>query len=286
MKSSILLLLTIGLLTRTALAQGGVALRSAGELAESLLRGAGTRAAETSARELAEFGGRKAVQEVLEAAEREGGEALMRQAIVQTEKHGVLALRALSGSPAAVIKALDGMPAELAEAALRGVANNPAAMQKLAGQFGREALEVAARHPGLAPRLGGSLGREGLEIATKLTTEQAAVLAKHADEIAKLSVAERSTVMSFLRESPAKAISWLQKNPRILVAGAVTTAVIAARKEIFGEGGQPGFIERVGAGLYAMVESPLRITLTILFTVLGAWLAWKLRGLFRPGRRA
>lgn len=284
MKSISLLLLSLCLIQTPLHAQVAAAARAGGELVETILRTASTGAAETTARELAEFGGRKAVEEMLEAAGREGGEAMVRQVVTQVEKHGVLALRALKGAPAPVLKALDGVPAELAENALRGLAHEPALMQQMAREFGKDALEVAARHPGLAGKLGSNLGAEGLEMATKLTTQEATILARHADDIAKLAPAERGAVMKFLQESPGKALAWLEKHPRILTAGAVTAAVVAAREEIFGTAGQPGFLERVGGALYRMVESPVRIVLTAVLGLAIAWLAWKGWHIFRKPR--
>src|SRR5262245_57866551 len=116
-------------------AQGGAVIRAAEELGEALLRRGGTEAAE----EFAKAGGKKAVQELMEQAMKEGGETLMKQTAQLAEKHGVLALRALHGAPGAVVKAVDGIPAELAENGLRALASNPPVMQGLVKEFGSAA---------------------------------------------------------------------------------------------------------------------------------------------------
>ena len=102
-------------------AQGGAAVRLATDLAESVVRRAAGESAEKTARELADFGGTRAIREVLEQAEKEGGGVLMKQVAAQTEKHGLLALQALKGAPAPVLRALDGVPADLAENSLRAL---------------------------------------------------------------------------------------------------------------------------------------------------------------------
>ena len=268
-----------------ASAQGGAAVRLGTEIVESVVRRSAGGSAAKTARELAEFGGVKAVREVLEQAEREGGEVLMRQVAAQTEKHGVLALQALKGAPAPVLRALDGVPAELAENSLRALVREPAAMQKLVAEFGSNALETAAKHPGLAVPIGSRLGSEGLDTARRLSLDQATALSRHADDLAKLPAAERSQFLTMIRESPAKALAWMEKHPRLLIAGSATTAVVLARKEIFGEGAQHGFIERAAAALYRTFEKPINLVLGVLAAVALAWGGFKVRAFSRVIRR-
>jgi len=274
-------LLILGL---PASAQGGAAIRIAGELAESITRRAAGETAEATARELAQFGGSRAIREVLETAGREGGESLMKQVALQTEKHGLLALQALKGAKAPVLHALEGVPAELAESSLRALAREPVAMQKLATEFGSAALETAAKHPGLAVPIGNRLGAEGLDAARRLTLDQAAGLSRHADALAKLPAAERSQFLAMIREAPAKALTWLETHPRLLVASGATTAVVLARKEIFGDGAQPGFLERATASLYHAFEKPINLVLGVLSAIALAWgsfKVWAFSRLFR-----
>ena len=269
----------------SALAQGGAAVRLAAELAESVARHAAGESAEKTARELAEFGGTKMIREVLEQAEREGGEGLMKQVALQTEKHGLLALQALKGAPAPVLQALDGVPAELAENSLRALVREPVAMQKLATEFGSSALETAAKHPGLAVPVGSKLGGEGLDAARRLTLDQATALTRHADELAKLPAAERSQFLTMIKESPARTLAWMEKHPRLILAGSATTAVVLARKEIFGEGGQQGFIERVAGSLYRTFEKPINLALGVLAAVALVWGSFKVWAFSRMIRK-
>lgn len=263
------------------LAQGGAVVRAAEELGEVLLRKGGSEAAT----ELAKVGGQKAVQELMEQAMKEGGEALMKQTTQMVEKHGILALKALHGAPGVVVKAVDGIPAELAENGLRALASQPAAMQAMVKEFGSTALETAAKHPGLAGPVSGSLGREGLDIARQVTTQEATLLARHADDIAKLPAAERSAVMDLIKRSPGKVLSWMERHPKLLMAGSATTAVVLARKELFGEGDTPGFFERAGGALYETFKAPINIAVAALCGIIVLWAALRMRRVIRAAKR-
>ena len=279
---TISILLTLGV---SAFAQGGAAVRAATALAESLVRRAAGETAEKTARELADFGGTRAIREILEQAEREGGEILVKQVAAQTEKHGLLALQALKGAPGAVIKAVDGVPAEFAENSLRALVREPVAMQKLATEFGSSALETAAKHPGLAVPIGSKLGAEGLDTARRLSLDQATALSRHADDLVKLPAGERSKFLKLINESPAKALAWMEKHPRLVIAGSGTTAVFLARKEIFGDGAKEGFIERATASLYRAFEKPINLVLGVIAAFAMAWGGFKLWGFSRMIRR-
>ena len=277
----ILALLFLLSLTTPLLAQGGAIVRAAEELGEVLLRRGGTEAAQ----ELAKLGGQKAVQELMEQAMKEGGETLMKQTAALAEKHGVLALNALHGAPGTVVKALDGIPAELAENGLRAIASQRAVMQSMVKEFGSTALETAAKHPGLAGPISSSMGREGLDIARQVTTQEARILARHADDIAKLPIAERTAVMDLIKRSPGKVLTWLEKHPKLLVAGAVTGGVVLARKELFGEGDSPGFFERAAGSLYETFKAPVNLAVAALCGIIVLWAALKMRRVLRAARR-
>jgi hypothetical protein len=129
----------------------------------------------------------------------------------------------------------------------------------MVSDFGPAALETAARHPGLAPSLASRLGGEGLDVARSLSTDQAILLSRHADSLASLPAAERSAFLSFIRSSPARSLAWIEKHPRLLLAGSGTAAVIAARKEIFGDGEHRGFLERAGSALSSTFQQPANL---------------------------
>jgi nucleotide-binding universal stress UspA family protein len=92
---ALLLSLSLILSALPLAAQSGAAARVASELVESLAKRGSSAAAAKSSAELAQLGGTKAVQEILEAAQREGGDALMRRIVSTAEQHGVVALSAL-----------------------------------------------------------------------------------------------------------------------------------------------------------------------------------------------
>jgi hypothetical protein len=275
-------ILVLALLSTPLLrAQGGAALRAAEELGEVILRRGGAEAAE----ELAKIGGQKAVQELMEQAAKEGGEALMKQTAQLAEKHGVLALNAMRGAPGVVVRAVDGMPAELAEQGLRAIVHEPAAMQSMVREFGSAALETAAKHPGLAGKISSGLGKEGLDIARNVTTREATTLAHYADDIAKLPAAERASVMNLIKQSPGKALAWIERHPKILIAGSATAAVVLARKEIFGDGDAPGFLERVGGSLYDTFKAPVNVAVAALAGIVVLWAGLRMRRVWRAARR-
>lgn len=277
----------LAFLTPPVHAQSGAAARAAVELTETLLRQGGREAAERGARELAEFGGARAVREALEHAEREGGEALVSRVAGHTRRHGVLALQALKDAPGPVIRALDDVPAELTANSLRALAREPRAMREMATEFGGAALETAAKHPGLAAPIARRLGGEGLDVARRLSTDEAVLLSRAADDLAKLPAAERATFLQMIRRSPAKTLAWMERHPRLLIAGSATTAVVLAKKEIFGEGAQQGLLERAAGALYKTFEKPVNAALGVAAALILAWIALKARAVsrFLKGRR-
>lgn len=282
---ALLLSLSLILSALPLAAQSGAAGRVASELVESLAKRGSSQAAAKSSAELAQLGGTKAVQEILEAAQREGGDALMRRIAATAEQHGVVALSALRGAPGTVIRAVDQLPQDLAANGLRALASEPAAVSRMVSEFGPAALETAARHPGLAPSLASRLGTEGLDVARSLSTDQAILLSRHADSLASLPAAERSAFLSFIRSSPARSLAWIEKHPRLLLAGSGTAAVIAARKEIFGDGEQRGFLERSGAALYSTFQQPANLVAGGLAAAVLAWASIHLWGTWRHVRK-
>ncbi|MFN5959906.1 MAG: hypothetical protein ACK5CW_00335, partial [Verrucomicrobiota bacterium] len=68
-------------------------------------------------------------------------------------------------------------------------------------------------------------------------------------------------------------------------AGSATTAVIAARREIFGDGSSPGFLERAGAALYQTFRKPLNLAAAGLTAAALAWAGLHLWSTWRRLRR-
>ena len=228
---------------RSVHAQAGAAARAAVEVMEQLAK----RSSSTAARELTEMGGEVAVRELLQQAEKEGGEQLVKALSDQTAKFGIVALQAAKGAPKLVIPAVERLPKELTENGLRAIAHEPVAMQKLLAESGQEALEAAARHPGVGSQIAKTLGKEGAETAAKLGDDAAVALARNAESIAALPVAERSSLLAAMKTNTAKVMTFLEKHPKSLLTAAAVTAFIASKDELLGTNGMPGFLERVFA---------------------------------------
>lgn len=268
MKSTCLIIaisLAAGSLTTNAFAQAGPAARVALEVVEQLAKKGGS----TAARELTELGGEVAVREVLQQAEKEGGEVLVKQLSEQAGKYGIVAIQAAKGAPRVVVEAVEKLPKELAENGLRAISREPVAMQKLISETGQEALEAAAKHPGVGSQIAKTLGKEGAETAVKLSDDAAVVLARNADDIAKLAPAERSSVLTFFRTETARALKFIEKHPKTFLTSAGVVAFLASKDELLGTNGQAGFLER-------MFAEPVRYVGGVVAGLLALWGCTKL----------
>jgi hypothetical protein len=212
------------------LAQGRVVIEGGEALVKQMVKRGGA----TAAREVAEMGGDVAVRETLERAAREGGEQLAARVSRYALAEGPVALRAVRQSPARMVAALDEMPQNLVRPALSAAAREPDTLVRLVASHGAGALETAARHPGVGSKLITTFGDDGLRVGRSLTTDEAVVVARHADEIAKLSTAERSGVMQALSKSPARVVGYLERHPKVLLTTAGVVTVIAMKDEIIG----------------------------------------------------
>jgi hypothetical protein len=130
-----------------------------------------------------------------------------------------------------------------------------------------------------------------VKLGRNLTTDQAVVVARHADEIAKLPAAQRTGVMQALAKSPARIASYLERHPKILLTTAGVMTVVALKDEIVGTTQlaldaagnpiavvKPGFIER-------LVGEPVRNATNLLgvvaASILAGWGAIQLWGAWR-----
>lgn len=260
-----------------AFAQVGTVAR---ELIEQGVETVTRSAAKDAAKELAEAGGRAGVREVLEKAASEGGEGLVRKAAALGAEQGPAALRAISRSPAKMVGALENVAADLRPAAIRAVEREPAAVTNLVNRYGADALEAAARHPGVGTTLGEKLGPEGLAAAKTLTTDQAVVIGRHADELAKLAPAERASFFAKLKGNAAGVVGFLEAHPKTLLTTAGVAVLLGAKDEILGPGGgpdhkAPGLIPRVWNDTVAVLSQPVGWISTILVALVALWAAGK-----------
>ncbi len=240
--------------------QGAAVMKAATEMVQAAAQKGGS----TAAREFAEVGGETMVREILQEAEKQGGEVLMSKIARLTGTHGAIALQAAKAGPKVVAEAVEKLPAELVENGLRAVAKEPAVMTTLIRESGQEALEAAARHPGVGVQIASKLGREGAEAATKMTTTGATSLARHADDIAKLGTKERTGLLSMMKTAPEKCLQFLGKHPVGTLTGALVVSFLANPDAYLGANGQPGLIERV-------VQEPVRILGLVIAGLLGVW---------------
>jgi hypothetical protein len=270
-----------------ALAQAKVAKEIIEESVELIFKRAGKEELE----QLAEAGGRQLIRETLEKSAQEGGETLVKRATAYGLEHGPMAMRAIKRSPQTMVKALDNLQPSLRGPALRAVGREPELLTKLVQNHGAEALEVAAKHPGVGANLGNKLGSEGIAAAKNLTTDQAIVVARHADEIAALPAAERGVFYQRLGKAPGAVVDFLERHPKTLLTAAGVTAFIAAKDDIMGPpsndplnpGGKRGggLVYNIWQDTLGVVKKPLGMVGTILVALVAGWAGIQLWGTWK-----
>jgi hypothetical protein len=255
---------------------------------EQIFKRAGAEAAE----ELAKAGGRAAVRETLEKAAAEGGEGLVRRATAYGVEQGPIALRAIGRSPAKMVGALDNLAAELRPAALRAMERDPQLLGGLVERYGAQALEAAAKQPGVGPVLGEKLGSEGLAAARSLTTDQAIVVARHADEIAKLPAEQQAGLFARLRSNAAGVTGFLERHPKTLLTAAGVAVILGAKDEILGPGDgtdasghaigrREGIVPRVWHDVLGLLTQPIAAISTLVVGVAAVWAGLKVWAMWR-----
>lgn len=291
--------------TRLALMQGSA-------VAKAVIKFFGKEGAEEASEYLAKQGGRELAERVGQAALREGGEEAAEKVALYASKYGPEALSALDNAPslAPLLSALDELP----EAQLRN------ALTRLsAGTAGRELAETVSRHgapalrsellhPGVGGMLVRVLGNEGAELASKMSANQAVSLARHADDLAKLPLSQRSGVLSLLRSDAERMVGFMGRfasaNPGMTLFTAATTTVILAEPDrilggdeiVFDADGNPVVVSKAGiAGrtLAAGGEAAAHVSMNYLrplyitvLTFIGAFAAlWMLLKLYHLNRR-
>ncbi|MDB5321336.1 MAG: hypothetical protein JWN40_2967 [Phycisphaerales bacterium] len=255
---------------------------------EQIFKSAGREAVE----ELGKTGGRVAVRETLERAAAEGGEGLVRKTTAYGIEQGPIALRAIGRSPAKMVGALDNLAAELRPAALRAVERDPQALAGLVERYGAQALEAAAKQPGVGTVLGEKLGGEGLAAARSLTTDQAIVVARHADEIAKLPAEQQAGLFARLRSNAAGVTGFLERHPKTLLTAAGVAVILGAKDEILGPGDgadasghaigrREGLVPRVWHDVLGLLTKPIGAIATLLVGLAAIWAGLKVWAMWR-----
>lgn len=198
----------------------------------------------------------------MERTGREGGDEAVERLIRLAKNLGPEAIRAAENAPNAsiVIRAIDDLPANLAERAAKRLAagSEGRALAKTVEEFGANALEAEVRHPGVGGRLVATLGGDGADLASRVKTDQAIEVARHAPDISLLPPSERNQVISLIRENPEGSVAFMkrfvERNPgKVLFTASGTTVILANREAIFGGGeirynakGEPVFVAKPG----------------------------------------
>jgi hypothetical protein len=265
------------------------------EAAEQIFRQAGREGLE----ELTEMGGRVVIRDLLERSASEGGEALVKKVVQYGIEDGPIALRAISGAPKAMVEALDGLAPELRSSALRAIDRDPKVMIDLVKRFGTGAAEVAARQPGTGEILIQKLGVDGIRLGRHLSTDDAVIVTRHADEIAGLRPTDRVAVLESILRSPERALTYLETHPKVLATAAGVSLFLATKDELLGDKGSsvvlnngkmvtipshPGLLERltsIGAGV---TREPVALIGYVVAAGIGGWFAIHLLGKWQRQR--
>ncbi len=214
-----------------------------GSVASAIAKYFGKEGAEEAAEYLAKKGGKEIAERVASKAAQHGGDEAVEQLAKYVGKHGPDALRALDNVPAVgpILNALDEIPeAQLKAALARLAAGTPGReLAEAVGKHGSKALASELKHPGVGLALVRALGDDGAELAAKMTSEQAIALAKHADDIAKLPIAQRNGLVSLIGKDMGKVVGFLgdfvKANPtKTLFTVATTTVILAEPERILG----------------------------------------------------
>jgi hypothetical protein len=278
----VLFCLVAALLAPSTFAQVKVAKEIIEESVEAILKRAGKEELE----QLTAAGGRQLLKETLEKSAEEGGETLVKRATAYGLEHGPVAMRAIGRSPQTMVRALDNLQPSLRGPAIRAVEREPQLLTNLVKQHGADALEAAAKHPGVGPTLGQKLGAEGLSVSKNLTTDQAIVVARHADEIAALPPAQKGAFFQKLNKAPGAVADFLEKHPKTLLTAAGVTAFLAAKDDLMSPpSADPSGAKRGGGLVYnvwqdtlGVVRKPVGMITTAIVVLVAGWVGIQLWG--------
>ncbi|TWU48080.1 hypothetical protein [Rubripirellula reticaptiva] len=215
----------------------------AGSVAKAIVKYFGKEGASEASEFLSKKGGREMMERVSASATREGGEATVEQVSKLATKYGPEAIVALDNGPSvqSVLNALDELPTDQVRPALAKLAAG-APGRELADattKFGVRALQSELKHPGVGLVLVRSLGDDGAELATRLSSDQAIAVARHAEDLAKLPPTARSNILGMIRDDATRMVQFLgrfaEANPgKTLFTVAATGIILAEPDRILG----------------------------------------------------
>ncbi len=215
----------------------------ASSVGKAILKYFGKEGSEQATEYLTKKGGKEVLERVSANAAKQGGDEAVEQVAKLAGKHGPDALAALdnSGVILPVVKALDELPEAQIKAALTKLAAGAPGRElaEATSRFGAVALRTELQHPGVGLVIVRSLGEEGAELASRLSTEQAIAIGRHAGEIAKLPAAQRSGVLAMIRGDTERIVGFVgrfvEANPgKTLFTVATTTVILAEPDRILG----------------------------------------------------
>ena len=210
---------------------------------KAILKYFGKQGGEQATEYLTRKGGKEITERIVTTATRQGGGEAVEQVAKLTGKYGPDALAALDNTPSLMplLRTLDDLPPAEVKMALTRLA---------AGKSGRElaeaiavhggaALRMELKHPGVGLFFLRGFGDEGVELASKMTKDQAIVIARHADDIGKLPVTQKAGLVGMLKGNTKQMVKFVgrfvEENPgKTLFTVAATTVILAEPERILG----------------------------------------------------
>lgn len=192
---------------------------------------------------LAREGSQQLLERVARTAVRQGGDDAVEGVARLARQHGPDALKAFDQSPSVVplLKALDELPESQVGPALSRLAagSQGRELAEAVTRYGAAALRSELKHPGVGVVLVRQLGDDGAELASRLTTDQAVTVGRHADDIASLPSSQRTGVLSLLHRDAERMVGFMgrfvEANPgKSLFTVATTTVILAESERILG----------------------------------------------------
>ncbi|QDT06405.1 hypothetical protein K227x_48140 [Rubripirellula lacrimiformis] len=215
----------------------------ASSVAKAIMKYFGKEGAGEASEYLTRQGGKELMERVAANAARDGGDQAVQKVAALAGKYGPDALAALDNAPSVgpILKALDDLPADQVGAAIAKLSAG-ATGRELADatiQFGSKALTSELKHPGVGLVMVRSLGDDGAELASRMNSDQAIAVARHAEDLAKLPPTQRDGVLAVMRQDTTRMVQFLgrfaEANPgKSLFTVATTTVILAQPDRILG----------------------------------------------------
>ncbi|MGI9442245.1 MAG: hypothetical protein ACR2N1_07240, partial [Rubripirellula sp.] len=215
----------------------------AASVGKALLKYFGKQGGEEATEYLSRKGGKEIMERVVTTATRQGGDEAVEQVAKFTGKYGPDALAALDNAPSLMplLRTLDDLPPAQVKLALTRLAAGKSGRElaEAIAVHGGSALRMELQHPGVGLFFVRSFGDEGVELASKMTTDQAIVVARHADDIGKLPAAQKAGLLGMLKGNTEQMVAFMgrfvEANPgKVLFSVAATTVILAEPERILG----------------------------------------------------